>query len=121
VPHFAAIAIFRADDYARAGLQVVSVQHGESAARRTMAAWTALLVGATMFFGPLGLAGRAYTWIATALGAGFLALALRGIIMSPRRDVLGPRRAGRSWAKGVFAYSILYLSVLLIALLLDRA
>jgi protoheme IX farnesyltransferase len=114
VPHFAAISIFRSDDYARAGLQVVSVQHGERAARRTIAVWTVLLVAASLLFGPLGLAGRAYTWIATALGAGFLALALRGVVMSPRRNV-------RSWAKGVFAYSIPYLSVLLIALLLDRA
>src|SRR5579871_310059 len=32
VPHFAAISIFRAGEYARAGLQVVSVQHGEAAA-----------------------------------------------------------------------------------------
>ena len=114
VPHFAAISIFRADDYARAGLQVVSVQHGERAARRTIAVWTVLLVGASLLFGPLGLSGRAYSWIATVLGAGFLALALRGVVMSPRRNV-------RSWAKGVFAYSIPYLSVLLIALLLDRA
>jgi protoheme IX farnesyltransferase len=114
VPHFAAISIFRADDYARAGLQVVSVQHGERAARRTIAMWTVLLVGASMLFGPLGLSGRAYTWIATVLGAGSLALALRGVVMSPRGNV-------RSWAKGVFAYSIPYLSVLLIALLLDRA
>ncbi len=114
VPHFAAISIFRADDYARAGLQVVSVQHGEGAARRTIAVWTVLLVGASVLFGPLGLAGHAYTWIATALGAGFLALALRGLVMSPGRSV-------RGWAKGVFAYSIPYLSVLLIALLLDRA
>ncbi len=121
VPHFAAISIFRAHDYARAGLQVVSVQHGEGAARRTIAVWTVLLVAVSLLFGPLGLAGRVYTWIATALGAGFLALALRGIVMSPRRNVLGPRRAGRSWAKGVFGYSIPYLSVLLIALLLDRA
>ncbi|HEX8792692.1 MAG TPA: heme o synthase [Polyangiaceae bacterium] len=114
VPHFAAISIFRATDYSRAGLQVVSVQHGEGAARRTIAVWTVLLVAASLLFGPLGLAGHAYTWIATALGAGFLALALRGIVMSPRRNV-------RKWAKGVFAYSIPYLSVLLIALLLDRA
>jgi len=121
VPHFAAISIFRADDYARAGMQVVSVQHGESAARRTIAVWTVLLVGTSMLFGPLGLAGRAYTLIAAALGAGFLALALRGVVKSPGSDVPGPRRAGRSWAKAVFAYSIPYLSVLLIALLLDRA
>ena len=79
VPHFAAIAIFRAQDYARAGLQVVSVQKGERAARRTIALWTVLLVGASLLFYPFGLAGRTYLAVATALGVGFLALAFRGI------------------------------------------
>ena len=112
VPHFAAIAIFRAQDYARAGLMVVSVQKGEDGARRTIATWTVLLVGATLAFTPAGLAGGAYLAVATVLGVGFLALAFRGL-------------RGRSfdvarWAKRVFAYSIPYLCILLVALLLDR-
>lgn len=113
VPHFAAITIFRAEDYARAGLMVVSVQRGEHGARRTIAVWTVLLVGASLLFVPLGLAGKAYLGVATALGVGALALAFRGIRGGPRFD--GPR-----WAKRVFAYSIPYLCILLAALLLDR-
>jgi protoheme IX farnesyltransferase len=113
IPHFAAISIFRADDYARAGLQVVSVQHGEGAARRTVALYAVLLVAMSLLFYPLGLAGRAYLGVATTLGAGFLALALRGARRSARLDV-------SRWAKHVFAGSIPYLSILLVALLLDR-
>ena len=113
LPHFAAISIFRASDYARAGMQVISVQKGEKTARHMIAVWTVLLVAASLLFSPLGLAGRAYLGIATALGAGFLALAFRGLRAGGRLDV--PR-----WAKHVFAYSIPYLSILLIALLLDR-
>jgi len=113
VPHFAAITIFRAQDYARAGLMVVSVQRGESGARRTIAVWTVLLVGASLLFVPLGLAGNVYLGVATALGVGALGLAFRGIRGGPRFD--GPR-----WAKRVFAYSIPYLCILLAALLLDR-
>jgi protoheme IX farnesyltransferase len=113
VPHFAAIAIFRADDYARAGLQVVSVQHGERAARRTVMLFTVLLVATTLLFVPLGLAGRAYFAVATILGAAFLALGLRGVRGGPRLDV-------DRWAKRVFVFSIPYLSLLLFALLLDR-
>ncbi len=113
VPHFAAITIFRAQDYARAGLMVVSVQRGENGARRTIAVWTVLLVGASLLFVPLGLAGKAYLGVATALGVGALGLAFRGIRGGPRFD--GPR-----WAKRVFAYSIPYLCILLAALLLDR-
>jgi protoheme IX farnesyltransferase len=113
VPHFAAIAIFRVDDYARAGLKVVSVQHGERAARRTVMLFTVLLVATTLLFVPLGLAGRAYLAVATTLGAAFLALALRGVRGGARLDV-------DRWAKRVFVFSIPYLSLLLIALLLDK-
>jgi protoheme IX farnesyltransferase len=113
VPHFAAIAIFRADDYARAGLQVVSVQHGERAARRMVILFTVLLVATTLLLVPLGLAGRAYFAVATALGAAFLGLALRGARGGSKPDV-------ERWAKQVFAFSIPYLSFLLFALLLDR-
>jgi protoheme IX farnesyltransferase len=114
VPHFAAISIFRAEDYARAGLQVVSVQHGERAARRTIAVWTVLLVAASLSFVPFGVAGRAYGVVAGLLGAGFLALALRGLRTTPGVEV-------RRWAKRVFAFSIPYLVLLVLALLVTRA
>ncbi len=113
IPHFAAITIFRTEEYRRAGLQVVSVQHGEPAARRMIAAWSVLLVASSLAVGPAGLAGRAYEACALILGVMFLALALRG------------RRAGvgfdaKRWAKTVFAFSIPYLAVLLLVLLADR-
>lgn len=113
IPHFAAITLFRADDYARAGLQVVSVQHGPTAARHMVGLWTVLLVAASLLFVPLGFAGNAYLTVATVLGAGFLALAFRGVRGGAKLDV--PR-----WAKLTFAYSIPYLSLVVIALLLDR-
>jgi protoheme IX farnesyltransferase len=113
VPHFAAISIFRAEEYARAGLQVVSVQRGEGAARRTIGLWTVLLVANSLLFMPLALAGRAYEIVAVALGAGFLALSIRGLRAGPRFD-------GKRWAKQVFAFSIPYLTILLLALTLGR-
>jgi len=114
VPHFAAISIFREEDYARAGLQVVSVQHGERAARQMITVYTVLLVAASFLFVPFGLAGRRYALVATFLDVGFLALALRGLrARSASFDV-------RRWAKHVFAFSIVYLTVLLVALLADR-
>ena len=114
VPHFAAIAIFRAEDYARAGLQVVSVQHGERAARRTIAVWTVPLVAASLSFVPLGMAGTAYGVVAGVLGAAFLVLALRGLRASGAFDT-------RRWAKRVFAFSIPYLVLLVLALLVFRS
>jgi protoheme IX farnesyltransferase len=114
IPHFAAIAVFRAEDYGRAGLQVVSVQHGERAARQMIALWTGLLVTTSLLFAPLGLAGRAYELAATLLGAAFIALAVRGVRPSARFDAI-------RWSKRVFAFSIPYLAVLLLVLLVDRA
>jgi protoheme IX farnesyltransferase len=113
IPHFAAIAIFRADDYARAGLQVVSVQHGERAARYLVAVSTIALVAITPLFFRYGFAGRGYLVVAMALGTAFLTLAGKGI-----RG--GPKPAVERWAKRVFAFSIPYLTLLLVALLLDR-
>jgi protoheme IX farnesyltransferase len=113
VPHFAAIAVFRAEDYARAGLQVVSVQHGERAARRMIALYTPLLVASSLLFVPFGLAGRYYAAVTGALGAALLALALRGLTTSSAFDA-------KRWARGVFAFSIPYLTILLLALLVDR-
>ncbi len=109
LPHFAAISIFRAEDYARAGLPVVSVQHGEAGARRSIAVYTVLLVVASLLFVPFGLAGRTYAITAAALGAAFLALALRGVVGAGRFDV-------KRWAKLVFAASIPYLTVLVASL-----
>lgn len=114
IPHFAAITIFRAEDYGRAGLQVVSVQHGERAARETVALYAVLLVVTTLLFVPFGLAGRYYLGAATALGAAFLALSLRGLRAGARLDT-------KRWAKQVFAFSVVYLPALLIALLVARA
>lgn len=113
IPHFAAISIFRAEDYGRAGLQVVSVQHGEGAARQTIALYAVLLVATSLLFVPLGFAGRYFALAATFLGAAFLAFAFRGLRVGPRFDV-------KRWAKAVFALSIPYLTFLLVALLADR-
>jgi protoheme IX farnesyltransferase len=113
VPHFAAIAIFRVEDYARAGLQVVSVQHGEGAARQTVGVYSFLLAATSLLFTPFGLAGLRYAAIATLLDVVLLTLAVRGLRAGPTLRV-------RRWAKQVFAFSIVYLTVLLVALLSDR-
>jgi heme o synthase len=113
IPHFAAISIFRAEDYGRAGLQVVSVQHGERAARETIALYAVLLVATSLLFAPLGFSGRYYEMAATLLGAVFLAVSFRGLGTGSRFDA-------KRWARRVFALSIPYLTLLLFALLVDR-
>ena len=108
------MAMSFSDAARRAGLQVVSVQHGERAARQTVALYAVLLVATTMLFVPFDLAGRYYLGAATVLGAAFLALSLRGLRAGARFDV-------HRWAKQVFAFSVIYLPALLVALLVARA
>ena len=111
IPHFAAISIFRAEDYARAGLQVVSVQHGERAARHTIALYTVLLVATSLLFTPFAIGGRHYAVTAAVLGAAYLAFAFRGLRVGAGFNV-------NRWAKRVFVFSIVYLPALLAALLI---
>jgi heme o synthase len=108
VPHFIAISFFRAKDYASAGMKVVPVERGEQAAKRQILGYTFLLVGASL--GACGLAGTLYLTAACVLGAVFVALSAYG---------LRPR-AGNRWARGLFAYSIVYLVAILAILIVDR-
>ncbi len=111
VPHFAAIAIYRAREYAGAGLAVISVELGERGARRVMFRYTLLLVAASLaLHTPARIAGTAYALVAAALGAAFLLLVMRR----------PSKRPAAAWARRVFGYSIIYLVVLLVALLVDH-
>ena len=111
VPHFLAIAIFRADEYARAGLVVQPNQPGGARAARVNAVrYTVALWPISLLFIPLGVAGAIYFWTALVLGALFVAAALAGL----------RKEAGVKWAHGLFALSLLYLTVLFGVLMFDR-
>jgi protoheme IX farnesyltransferase len=111
LPHFIAISLFRADDYARAGLKVVPVERGVLGAKLRIALYSAMQLLVSLYLARLGVAGTAYTVAATALGAAMLGLALAGL--SPR--------AGDRWARVYFAATLVYLPALLGALALARA
>jgi protoheme IX farnesyltransferase len=111
LPHFIAISLYLKEDYRRGGLQVLSVAYGEAAARRHLFAYTVLLVVVSLTAPPLGLAGPAYFATAALLGGGFLYLAAVGL-----RPVVKA-----VWARRTFAYSLVYLSVLIVVLVLDAS
>jgi protoheme IX farnesyltransferase len=111
VPHFGAISLFRRDDYARAGLRVVSVDRGERGARQIIFGYTLVLVASSLLVYAGHVAGRAYLLVAIASGAVFIAMAAQGLRSKPFENAS---------AKKLFAYSIVYLVVLLSALLLNR-
>jgi len=109
LPHFLAIALYRKDDYARAGFKTVPVVRGDRVAKAQAVAWSIALVPITLALIPLGVASWLYGGIALALGAWFVGWSLRGL----RPD------AGVKWARGFFLFSVAYLPALILALAVD--
>jgi heme o synthase len=109
VPHFLAIATFRRDDYARAGLKVLPVERGDRVTRIHIVAYLVALLGVTFWLVAAGVGGPFYLGASIALGAAFLGMGLWGLRPS----------AGARWARGLFAVSIVYLVLLFTALMVS--
>ncbi|MEA2781125.1 MAG: heme o synthase [Rhodospirillaceae bacterium] len=109
-PHFWALALFRAGDYAKAGVPMLPVVAGARATKRQMLIYTVLLFPLALAPWGLGIAGHVYGAVAAVLGALFILAAVS--VWFDRTD--------RS-AKRMFGFSILYLFLLFALLIVDRA
>jgi heme o synthase len=111
-PHFWALSLWRADDYARAGIPMLPVVAGRPETRRQILLYSIVLapIGASPWL--FGYAGIIYGATAVAGGAAMVVLASR--IMA-----LGDGDGAVPAAKQLFGISILYLFVLFAVLLLD--
>ncbi len=107
--HFLAIAMYRNDDYRRAGLKTVAVVRGVPAAKRQALGWSLVMLASSLGFGATGLVGPVYTAIAALLGGVVLAMAAAGFRPG----------AGVPWARRFFLSSVIYLPLLLMALAVD--
>jgi protoheme IX farnesyltransferase len=110
-PHFWALALNRAEDYARAGVPMLPVVTGRAATKRQILIYGGLLALASELPWILGFADAIYGAIAAICGALFFLLAHQ---LNRSGDV--DRRA----AQRLFAFSIFYLFVLFAALLIDH-
>jgi protoheme IX farnesyltransferase len=110
LPHFLAIALYRLDDYAGAGFQVLPMSVGVQGTRRQIIAWTVALVAVSLLPVQFAVAGRLYLAAALLLGAWFLLRAVRGF------QAAEPR----AWARSVFLVSLVYLTGLFGALAVDH-
>jgi heme o synthase len=108
LPHFLAIALYLKDDFRRGGIRVLPLVHGDVATRRWLVLALAALVVLSLALVPAGLAGRIYGATAAALGLLGLVLAAPGL----------GREASETWARRVFAYSLVHLPVLVTAFVL---
>jgi len=111
-PHFWALALFRSDDYARAGVPMLPVVAGPDATRLQILLYTIVLVAIAVSPWPLGYFDAVYGVISLLLGAGMLVLAAN---VFRRRERTASLRATRK----LFAFSILYLFVLFATLLAE--
>lgn len=109
IPHFLALSVFLADDYARAGLKVLPLDGGPSATRWNVVLWTLALIPVSLLPVTLDLAGGVYAGVAIVSGLAFLGLGARGFRSN----------GGTRWAIGLFVGSIVYLTLLFAALVLD--
>jgi protoheme IX farnesyltransferase len=108
-PHFWALALYRADDYRKSGLPMLPVTHGSEFTRLHVFLYTLVLFAATLLPFVSGMSGPIYLVCAVVLGAIFIAYAW--CLLRVYSDRL---------ARKTFRYSILYLSLLFAALLLDH-
>ena len=111
-PHFWALALFRTDDYARAGVPMLPVVAGPDATRLQILLYTIVLVAIAAAPWPLGYFDAVYGVTSLLLGAGMLALAIN---VYRRRERAESLRATRR----LFAFSILYLFALFATLLIE--
>jgi protoheme IX farnesyltransferase len=111
-PHFWALALFRSDDYARAGIPMLPVVAGPDVTRLQILLYTLMLVAVAVSPWPLGYFDAVYGVTSLVLGAGMLALAL---------EVYRHREGSRALraTRRLFAFSILYLFGLFATLLLE--
>jgi len=109
LPHFLAIAIFRREEYARAGHQVLPVVKGVAATKRAIVGYAAVFVGVTLLPYWLGMVSVVYLVLAALSGAAFFGYALVGL-----RESSGDR-----WARKLFRASMPHLVLVMTAFVLS--
>jgi protoheme IX farnesyltransferase len=108
-PHFWSLALYRTEDYARAGVPMLPVTHGRDYTRLQVLLYTLILFAVSLLPYVVRMSGLLYLLAALALGGVFIGYALR-IYLSYSDTV----------AQKTFRYSIAYLAFLFAALLVDH-
>ena len=107
-PHFWALSLLMKDEYARVGVPMMPVVHGETETRRQIVLYTGLLVVLTLLPVVFGFFGAIYAFAAVVLGGAFLTLSVRL-----------QRAADRRSALRTYLYSLAYLALLFCAMVVD--
>jgi protoheme IX farnesyltransferase len=108
-PHFWALALYRTEDFAKAGLPMLPVTHGHRFTRLYVLLYTLILFASALLPFAYGMSGWIYLAAAVVLNGVFLGYAVR--LYVSYSDAL---------ARRMFRYSIVYLALLFAALLVDH-
>ncbi len=108
-PHFWSLALYRTEDYAKAGVPMLPVTHGKLYTRLQVLLYTLILFGVSLLPYAVRMSGVVYLAAAVALGLIYVGYAVR--IYARYSDRL---------ARSCFRYSIVYLAALFAALLVDH-
>jgi protoheme IX farnesyltransferase len=123
-PHFWALSLYTSEDYQKAGVPMMPVVAGAKSTRRQILIYSLLFTPVCLAPAFTGLGGALYLGVAALGGLVFLILAWR-LFRSHAGEATGQRnddglydvRAGARDARNLFAFSILYLSLLFATLL----
>jgi heme o synthase len=107
-PHSWALALIVNKDYARAGVPMMPVRHGEAATHRQIILFSILLVIVSLLPGPLDMLGPGYMLLALLLGLELVRVA-----------VMLWRAPGKKIRQRMWKYSTAYLAYLFLAMILD--
>ena len=108
-PHFWALALYRVEDYRKSGLPMLPVTHGNEFTRLQVLLYTLILFAACLLPFIYGMSGWLYLGFAVALSLGFCGYAFA--LWRTYSDAL---------ARKTFRFSLIHLSMLFAALLLDH-
>jgi protoheme IX farnesyltransferase len=108
-PHFWALALYRVEDYRKSGLPMLPVTHGSEFTRLQILLYTLVLFAACLLPFAIGMSSWLYLLAALGLSAGFTWYGFR--LWRNYSDAL---------ARKTFRFSLIHLSVLFAALLLDH-
>ncbi|MDQ0337523.1 protoheme IX farnesyltransferase [Caldalkalibacillus uzonensis] len=108
-PHFLALAMRRCEDYRAAGIPMLPVVKGFGVTKQQIVLWVAALIPTSLYLYLVTNVGWSYVWLALVLGLAWLALALAGFYI--KKDIL--------WARINFVYSLAYLSLMCIGIMLS--
>jgi protoheme IX farnesyltransferase len=108
-PHFWALALYRVEDYRQAGLPMLPVTHGQKFTTLQIFLYTLVLLLACLLPYLIGMSGKLYLAVALALSAGFMYYGWR--LLRGYSDAL---------ARKTFRFSLVHLTGLFAALLLDH-